>query len=656
MAKRKPDDGASTGGEAPQKIHNVIVGTAGHIDHGKTALIQGLTGIDADRLPEEKQRGMTIDLGFARYEISGGRRVGIVDVPGHERFIKNMVAGATGIDIVLLVVAADDGVMPQTREHLEIMEILGLENGIVVVTKKDLVDAEMLELAMEDVRDTISGTFLEAAPMIAVSSITGDGLDELRTILNEMIDAVPRRTTEGLFRMPIQRVFSSRGFGTVLTGIPITGTAVPGDTLEVLPLGKTGRVRSIQAYMSAAEKAQAGQSSAVNLSDVDYKDVTRGMVLGTPGYFRSASMIEARLKYLPNTPRPLRDRTSVRFHCGTAEILGQVHLLEGKVLAPGETMYAQLRLEEPVVTVAGDRFVLRLHSPMITIGGGEILDLSRWRLKRGKEFVIEGLQNKERALDSPRDRLLIQLDARGFNAFQESEIARDCGLSPEESTELLGQLRESGEVVDSSRAGLMLSSHQVESALDRAQKVAREFFRKHPRRLLMEKIVLRQAIDAHEIFFRELLARLEADRQLRTVRGEYLKWAFHTPKLSQAESNFRKALTEALESSPFTPPRVDEVAGSANIPADQAAAVASLLVEEGVAVKIADDVYLHRQAIDDARDKFRAHLQSAGQMTASEARELLQSSRKYIIPLLELFDQEGFTIRRGDVRELRTDS
>jgi selenocysteine-specific elongation factor len=653
MAKRKEVDGSAGRVDGTQRIHNIIVGTAGHIDHGKTALIERLTGIDADRLPEEKQRGMTIDLGFARYEISGGRQVGIIDVPGHERFIKNMVAGATGIDIVLLVVAADDGVMPQTREHLEIMEILGLQNGIVVVTKRDLVDEELLELAMDDVRETIRGTFLENAPMVAVSSITGEGIDNLRPILNAMIEAVPRRKTEGLFRMPVQRVFSSKGFGTVLTGIPITGSAVPGETLEVLPLGETGRVRSIQAYMSVAEKAQAGQSSAVNISDVEYKRVSRGMVLATPGFFRSASMIEARLRYLPKSSRPLRHLTHVRFHCGTAEVLGQVYLLEGRVCEPGESMYVQIRLEEPIVTVAGDRFVLRLHSPMITIGGGEILDLSRWRLKRGKEFVIEGLQGKERALDSPRDSLLIRILDRGYDAFQESQLARDGGLSPEETSGILIEMRKNGQVFESSRAGLLISTQRFEEAQDVATTTAREFFRNHPRRLLMAKIALRQAVNAHDVFFQDLLVRLEADRKIRVVRGEYLQWAFHTPKLSQAESKFRKALAEALENAPFTPPRVDEVARGENFPADQAAAIAALLIEEGVAVKIADDVYLHQQAIDDARERLRAHLETSKQMTASEAREILQSSRKYVIPLLEFLDNEGFTIRRGDVRELR---
>lgn len=656
MAKSKTPDSVQAGASKAQKIHNIILGTAGHIDHGKTALIERLTGINADRLPEEKDRGMTIDLGFARYEIEGGRRVGIIDVPGHERFIKNMVAGASGIDIVLLVVAADDGVMPQTREHLEIMSLLGIEHGIVVVTKKDIVSEDLLELAVEDVRETVEGTFLETARVVTVSSISGEGIEELRGILNSMIEDVPRRKTEGLFRMPIQRVFSSKGFGTVLTGVPVSGSAIPGDTLEVLPLGKSGRVRSIQAYMSAAEKAQAGQSSAVNVSDIDYKKVHRGMVLTTPEFFRSSSMLEAKLSCLASNTRALRHLSRVRFHCGTAEVLGTLYLLEARAVEPGQTMFVQLRLEEPVVTVPGDRFVLRLHSPMITVGGGEIIDQSRWRLKQGKDFVIESLKDKEIALDSPQKRLLILINDRGFDAFPEDQVARESGLSLEESHVLLQNLLDQGQLFNSSRQGLFISRQRFDEALIQAHNSAKDFFHKNPRRLLMQKISLRNDLKSHDVFFQDLLATLEKDKKLRVVRGEHLQWAFHTPKLSQAESKFRKSFLAALEATPFTPPGANEIAAEENLTPAQVESIVSLLVEEGLTVKIANGIFFHAGAINDAKERLRSHLKKAGSMTASEAKNVLQSSRKYMIPLLEYFDQEGLTVRRGDVRELREPS
>ncbi|MGH7150977.1 MAG: selenocysteine-specific translation elongation factor, partial [Planctomycetota bacterium] len=310
------------------EIHRIVLGTAGHIDHGKSTLVEKLTGVNPDRLPEEKERGMTIDLGFAPLVLEDGRRVGIVDVPGHERFIKNMVAGATGIDAVLLVVAADDGVMPQTREHLEIMELLGLRRGMVVVTKVDLAERDLLPLVLEDVRALVAGTFLEGAPLFPVSSTTGEGWPPFREALERFLRETPPRSSEGVFRMPIQRVFSARGHGTVVTGIPVSGRIRLGDRVEILPGPLTGRLRGIQAYRESVEEARAGHSSALNLSDLDYREVRRGMTAAVPGFFKAASMVEAKFRYLPRNRRPLLDRTEVRFHAGTAETIGVAVLLD----------------------------------------------------------------------------------------------------------------------------------------------------------------------------------------------------------------------------------------------------------------------------------------------------------------------------------------
>ena len=371
-------------------IFNVVIGTAGHIDHGKSTLVEKLTGIHPDRLPEEKARGLTIDLGFAPLTLKSGQRIGVIDVPGHEKLVKNMVAGATGIDLVLLVVAADDGVMPQTREHVSIMDLLGLTEGIVVLSKIDMVDSDLRELVKDDIQETLRGTFLENAPVVELSSVTGEGLDKLLDVIHARIAILKPKETSGIFRMPIQRVFSSKGFGTVVTGVPLRGTTVLGDTLEVVPLGKKGRVRGIHAYREATDMARAGHSSAINLTDVDYREVHRGMVLTQPGYFQGSTMFEASLKYLASNTRPLPHQTSIRLHLGTVEGLGKVYLLEKKTVEPGEEAYVQFRLDEPIVAAPGDRFVLRLHSPLETIGGGEILDQSRWRLKTTLELPLSG--------------------------------------------------------------------------------------------------------------------------------------------------------------------------------------------------------------------------------------------------------------------------
>ncbi len=636
-----------------RNIHNVILGTAGHIDHGKTALLHRLSGIDADRLPEEKERGMTIDLGFAPYQIQDGPQVGFIDVPGHERFIKNMVAGATGIDLVLLVIAADDGVMPQTREHLEIMRFLGLEHGLIVLTKIDLVEEELRELAMEDAKEAVQGTFLESAPILPVSSITGEGFDELTEVLHKAIFNVKPKSTEGLFRLPIQRIFSSKGFGTVLTGVPLTGQVSIGETLEVLPLGKQGRVRGVQAYSGTAEKAQAGQSSAINISDIDYKEVSRGMVLATPGFFESTDILEVRFEYLKSASKPLRHLSAIRFHCGTSEVLGKICLLENKQLEPGDSTWAQLRLEDPVVVAPGDKYVLRLHSPMVTIGGGEILDRSRWRLKQGRQFVLENLQAKQEALGSPSRRILGGLQELGFESFLRKEIPQIVGLPPDTTEEVIEILLQEGSLREASRPGYLTVSHNFSEGLQKLRTQAQAYFNDHPKRLLMPKTQVRASLKGQDLFFNDLLEELIQKEEAEIIRGEFVKWNFHKPKLSEKELDFRGKLFDAMKNSPFTPPKLEEVAEEESFDISRAEGICQLLLEEGDLIRVAEGIYFHREALDEGRERIRKLLEEKGEMTASEAKTLLESSRRYMIPLLEFYDQEGFTIRRGDVRELR---
>jgi len=634
-------------------IHNVVVGTAGHIDHGKSALVEKLTGINPDRLPEEKSRGMTIDLGFANFQLQNGLRVGVVDVPGHERFVKNMVAGSSGIDIALLVVAADDGVMPQTLEHLEVMSLLDLQHGIIALTKIDLVDSDLRELVLEDIRESVKNSFLKNAPILPVSSLTGEGIDRLREVLLETIARVQPRETTGVFRMPIQRIFSSKGFGTVITGIPISGQIKIGDTLEVIPLGQTGRVRGIQAYGESTDMARAGHSSALNITDVDYKEVHRGMVGAEPGYFQATQMCEARFQYLKRARRSLEHLTTIRFHTGTAEALGKIHLLESKRLEPGETGLVQIRLDDPVVVVPGDRFVIRLHSPMETIGGGQVLSISRWRLKAGKEFVIAGLRRKEEAIGSKKQFILNLLSEGGYTVVPEKDLAIRSSLPREEARKILEELLADGLVFPASRAGLLISRKRFEEAKARALEEAREFFRKNPRRLLMPKLYLAGRLGAHEVFFQDLLAALEKEEKVRTVRGEHLEWAEHRPSLTPREVEVREKLLSTFLAAPLTPPRPEEAARQEGIEEDLARTIISLLLEEGELVKVSEDLFFPSEGMEEARRRLREHLEKEGSMTASTAKNILESSRKYVIPLLEYLDREGFTIRRGDLRELR---
>jgi selenocysteine-specific elongation factor len=413
-------------------IFNAVIGTAGHIDHGKSTLVKALTGIHPDRLPEEQDKGITIDLGFAPMVLSNGMRVGIIDVPGHERFVKNMVAGATGIDFVLMVVAADDGVMAQTREHLQIVDLLGVRDGLTVVTKTDMVEPEYLELVKEDILAVEAGTMLEQKPIITVSSKTGDGIPELKALLEKTLPKVIRRTQDGPFRMPIQRVFAKEGFGTVVTGVPISGHVDIGDTLDVLPPEYHGRVKGIHAYNQAITHGQAGHSTAVNLigPGIDKRQVERGMVAVAPGIFEPTNLITAHFVLLASSPWPLKHRAAVRFHAGTVEIQAKILLLEGDTLKPGSGSFVQVLLEEKTVLVPGDRFILRLQSPMITLGGGQTLDNVPVKRKRLDSESIDELKERLRYLTDSEQFLKVLL-SRAQTPKSVRELCAETGMLPE---------------------------------------------------------------------------------------------------------------------------------------------------------------------------------------------------------------------------------
>jgi selenocysteine-specific elongation factor len=633
-------------------IQPVVIGTAGHIDHGKSSLVRALTGIDPDRWEEEKERGMTIDLGFARLRTPDGRSLGLVDVPGHERFLRNMVAGATGIDLVALVVAADDGVMPQTREHLEIMDLLGVRHGLLVLNKVDLVDAEMAELAEEELRETVAGTFLEGAEVVRTSATSGEGIDLLRQRLFELADAVEPRSDEGVFRLPVQRVFSVKGFGTVLTGIPVSGRVAVGDTLEVLPGGQRGKVRGLQAYHEPTEQGRAGHSTAVNLTDVDHKQVARGHVLATPGFFRTQKMLGASLRTLASLGRPLSNRTPIRLHVGTAEVLGEVVLLDHEELEPGAEGLVQLRLEEAVVAAPGDRFVLRRASPLETLGGGVVLEESRYRLKRFKRFVIDELERQARSLGS-LDALLESLLVRAPERWASlEELALDLKRPRPEVASLLASLAEAGRAREL-QPGRWIHEEALAVSLDAVREGFSGWFEDNPTRARMDVRDLRARVRLVPALVDRLVDLLAEEGELRREAGGALLPARREVQLEPEVQERRDRVLAALEAGGAQPPSPGELAQALGLPPRQVQEMLRLLVDQDAAVHVGAELFLGGAAHAKVRAAVIENCERNGELSIPELRDAIGTTRKFLIPILEAFDTEGLTQRRGNARVLR---
>jgi selenocysteine-specific elongation factor len=633
-------------------IQPIVIGTAGHIDHGKSSLVKALTGVDPDRWEEERKRGMTIDLGFASLELPDGRKVGLVDVPGHERFVKNMVAGASGIDRVVLVVAADDGVMPQTREHLAIMEMLGVEKGLIALNKVDLVDEELVELAEDDIRQAVEGTFLEKADILRVSAIGGQGVEELRTAILNMATTAKPRTAGGVFRLPVQRVFSAKGVGTIVTGIPVSGTVKIGDVLEVLPGGQKGKVRGIQAYHEAAEEGRAGHSTALNLADVDHTKVERGCVAATPGYFQSLKMVGARLKALRDMDRPITNRMPVRVHVGTAEVLGEVILLESQEIKPGEEGMVQLRLESPLVCAPGDRFVLRLASPVSTMGGGVILEESRYRLKRFKTFIIDELERQAKSLGSTVALLEAHLARMPERWATVDELSTLLKRHAQETRGLLGTLASSGKVHEVG-AARWIHNETLELSLDETRDALNAWFEENSQRARMDVRDLRSATRFDAAFLDVLLDRLEASGELIRQTGGMLVPKDRAVELDPASAAFLSDVKGAYAAARFQPPMPDEIAATLKKPEAEVKSMVQLLVDQGKLEHVSGALFIDGDAIAEARLAVTENCQANGQLVIPELRDRLGTTRKFLIPILERFDTEGLTRRMGNTRMLR---
>jgi len=635
------------------EIQPIVIGTAGHIDHGKSSLVEALTRIDPDLLKEEQERGLTIDLGFAPLELEDGRLVGIVDVPGHERFVRNMVAGATGIDLVLLVVAADDGVMPQTREHLDITLLCGVTRGLVALTKVDVVDAELAELAADDVRELLAGTPLADAPILPVSSVTGEGIDALRAQLSALALEVEPRAADGVFRMPIQRVFSKPGFGTVVTGIPVAGQVAVGDAIEILPAGVRGKVRGIQAYGHRAERARAGHSTALNVSDVERTQVRRGCVAAAPGVFGGARMLGARLEVVASAQRAVGNRMPVRLHVGTADVPGEVILLDAAELAPGETGLVQLRLDEPVVCAPGDRFVLRRLSPAETLGGGVVLEESRFRLKRFKGFVLEELSHQEESLATPAGLVESVLARSGERLVAVEELVRSAKLPADEVRASLDALAGERRALQLA-AGRWIHADRLDAALAKLCGAIDAWLERHPLRSVVDVRELRSEAKLDAAFAGALLEVAAERGEVALEGGGRVRRTGRTVELDPAQAELRDALLAKLAEDPFQPPTAAELAASVGAAEGAAEALLEHLVDQGELVHVGGGLFLQVGAIERARAAITASFERHGHLEIPELRDELRTTRKYLIPLLEHFDAVGFTIRQGAHRVLRS--
>ncbi|MED6334019.1 MAG: selenocysteine-specific translation elongation factor [Planctomycetota bacterium] len=635
------------------EIQPIVIGTAGHIDHGKSTLVRALTGIDPDRLKEEKERGLTIDLGFAPLELPDGRIVGIVDVPGHERFIKNMVAGASGIDLVVLVVAADDGVMPQTREHLAIMNMLGVSRGMVALTKIDMVEPELVELAEEDVREAVAGTFLEGAPILPVSAVSSAGLEAFKEALFAAVGECPVRSVGGLFRMPVQRVFSSKGFGTILTGIPVDGVVHVGDSLEVLPGGRRGKVRGLQAYKQQTDEARAGHSTAVNLSDVGQDEVRRGCVLATPGYFRAVRMLGARLRVLDDLDRPFADRTAVRLHTGTAEVLGEAVLLDVPEIHPGGDGLVQFRLEEPVVCAPGDPFIVRLASPAVTLGGGVILEESRYRLKRFKGFVLDQLSRQEASLSSTQDLLEISLLRLGEGLHSHADLAVGIKRPSAETAELLAAISERGGAVSPDGGQKWIHAEALEGGLDKLRAALSAWFERNELRDAIDVRDLRQESGMEADLLNAMLDEEQARGGLKREAGGRVRLCGREIELDPEVRTLWEAIGRRMEAAGFQPPSMEELAEACGARSGQISDVVKMMVDRDELEHLGKGLFMNAACVGRAREAVIANCERNGALVIPELRDVLKTTRKFLIPLLEHLDAQGLTLRQGGRRVLR---
>ncbi|MFA5054617.1 MAG: selenocysteine-specific translation elongation factor [Dehalococcoidia bacterium] len=615
-----------------------VLGTAGHVDHGKSLLVKALTGIDPDRLREEKERGMTIDLGFAWLTLPSGREVSIVDVPGHERFIKNMLAGVGGIDLALLIIAADEGVMPQTREHLAILDLLGVKNGIIAITKKDLVDDEMLELVTLDIEDTIKGTTLAQSQIIPVSAMTGENLPALLNAIDAMLDKTAPKRDIGKPRLPIDRIFTMAGFGTIVTGTLIDGSLKKGQEIEIVPAGIRTHLRGLQSHKQSVDSIDPGSRVAANLANIATEQLTRGDVITIPGWLKPTKAIDVKLRLLASAPRPLEHNAQVTLHTGAAESQAKVRLLDASEIKPGDTAFAQIVLDTPIAIVKDDLFIIR--SPQETLGGGQILEPHAKRHRRFQASTIERLSAKDEG--NAESVILASLDA--YKPTELAKLAATCNIPSKDIDAAIASLAERKDitVLGEKNDRLIYSAQAWTAVVQSVEETLKRFHKDNPLRQGMAKEELKDKIKAPSKFFDAAVKQL-SDEGILKESGPIVHAPDHQVKLSSEQQKKVDAYIKALSTTPFSPPPETIIEPE----------LLSIIIGQRKVVKVADGVVFTADAYDKMLQIITDHIKAHGQTTVAEVRDLLQTSRKYVLALMEYMDNQKITRRVGDGRVLR---
>ncbi len=634
-------------------MKQIILGTAGHIDHGKTSLIKAVTGTNTDRLKEEQLRGITIELGFASLDLPSGRHLGIVDVPGHEKFVKNMVAGATGIDMVVMVIAADEGVMPQTREHMEICSLLGVEHGLVALTKIDMIDEEWLELVEEDIREFVAGTFLEDKSIVPVSSANGEGIDTFVAALDDLSGQIPERSSSNLFRLPVDRVFTMKGFGTVITGSLMSGKVKVGDNVMIYPSGIPSKVRGIQVHGESVEAAHSGMRTAINFQGLEKASIERGQVLSTANALLPSYMVDVSLHYLESNKKKIKSRSRVRLHTGTSEIMGNLILLEQEGLRPGEDTVAQIRLDVPVAVVRDDRFVLRSYSPVRTIGGGQVLNPAPEKHKRFRPEVVEGL--KRLISDDLEDVIAYHVMAAGVRGVSFSALMIMTNLSEKPLDKYLQAMLSRKDVIQIDKDQRLFVHKAGFEGLQKDMAMHLQAY--HDKNLLKtgmskEELKSKLPVTVGTRAFTMALNQMTADKII-AQEGDSVKLTTHKVSLGEDQTDMKKKISGIYLENGLQPPYFKEVVNTLNYDLPHAKDVLMILVAEGVLIKAKEDLYFHTEPMNGLKEKLIAYLQTHGEITTPQFKEMTQASRKYVIPLLEYFDANHVTLRVGDSRQLR---
>jgi selenocysteine-specific elongation factor len=630
---------------------SLTVGTAGHIDHGKTELIKYLTGCNTDRLPEEKARGMTIDLGFATCQLPDDRQVGIVDVPGHERFVHNMVAGAAGIDVVILVIAADDGVMPQTIEHFHIVRMLGVTSGMLVITKSDLATPERINEVEQQIKTLVAGSFLENSPIVPFSAKTGEGFDGFYSAFTATVSKTAERNAEGPFRLNVERSFVMQGRGAIVSGIPSSGKVSLGKELELLPSGSKKKVRGLQVYGIDSEVGQAGECLALRMSDMSTEEAKRGVTLAEPGFFSPTRFVNARFQLLPHVKKALRPRTAVRFHVGTADIPGHLVLPTAKSLSQGEESYVQFQLKRPVITAPGDFFVARLLSPAITIGGGYVVTPETVKMRRSRTNWSDKCEEREQAFKQPKDALVFVLKDADPIPLAVKQLAHMTFLNEDAVTEHLSSLLEDGSVIEL-RGERYMHKNVMRLAEETIIDILNKAHDEKPVSVGFHKKEIFREIDLGRVVIDKAIANLiESGVAISSDNGLALKE--RAPQLSPQQATVADSITEIYIENGFTSPRADGLPELIGTPEPVIRPILGHLIQTGVIVDVGENVLLHSDCVETAKKALVEHIETEGSISAGAFKTLLDTSRKYAIPLLEYFDKQGLTVRRGNERFLR---